>query len=87
MVSARLIKGDARFREEAQSTIDLIQQGAFELTYDSIKEVVFAIISKFGQDKPQIPFFSKVALESVQLQLESMGIKVSIARIGEVDCC
>lgn len=87
LVSARLIKGDSKFREKAQSTIDSIQQGAFELTYDSIKEVVFAIISKFGQDKPQIPFFSKVALESVQLQLESMGIKVSIAMIREVDCC
>ena len=83
LVSARLIKTDPTFCVAAQKVIDGIEPDAFTLNRDSIVQVVFAIISQHGGERPEIPFFSKVALDAVASQLRAMDIDVSISRIEE----
>ena len=65
-----------------------IEPNCFKLERDSVKQVVFAIISKVDAVRPEIPFFSKVALDAVCSQLAAMDIDVALARIKEVraDC-
>lgn len=84
LVSARLVKSDPGFRICAQNVIDKIEPNCFNLDRDSVKQVVFAIISKFDAARPEIPFFSKVALDAVCSQLGAMDINVALARIKEV---
>ena len=83
-VSAKLIKADPDFRAAAQKIVDHVVLSDFNLGKDCVKRVVFAIISKYGGDRPEIPFFSKVALDAVRSQLAAMDIPVSITRIREV---
>lgn len=45
---------------------------------------MYAIISKFDTARPEIPFFSKVALDAVCSQLAAMDIDVALARIKEI---
>lgn len=84
LVSARLIKSDPSFRKCAQGVIDKIEPNCFTLERDSVKRVVYAIISKFDTARPEIPFFSKVALDAVCSQLAAMDIDVALARIKEI---
>lgn len=88
LVSARLVKADPSFRKCAQVVLDKIEPNCFKLERDSVKQVVFAIISKYDAVRPEIPFFSKVALDAVCSQLAAMDIDVALARIKEVrgDC-
>lgn len=88
LVSTRLIKSDTSFRKCAQGVIDEIEPNSFDLEKDSVKQVVFAIISKFDDARPVIPFFSKVALDAVRTQLAAMDVDVALARIKEIrtDC-
>lgn len=48
-------------------------------------EVVFAIIQKGVQPRPQIPFFSMVSIRNVYKRLITRGFKVSILRIDTKD--
>lgn len=84
LVSARLIKSDPSFRKCAQGVIDKIEPNCFTLERDSVRRVVYAIISKFDTARPEIPFFSKVALDAVCSQLAAMDIDVALARIKEI---
>lgn len=88
LVSTRLIKSDASFRKCAQGVIDKIEPNSFDLGKDSVKRVVFAIISRFDDARPVLPFFSKVALDAVCTQLAAMDVDVALARIKEIrtDC-
>ena len=88
LVSARLVKADPGFRKCAQVVLDKIEPNCFKLERGSVKQVVFAIISKYDAIRPEIPFFSKVALDAVCSQLAAMDIDVALARIKEVraDC-
>ena len=52
-----------------------------KLTPRDPKTVVFAIISKKDEDRPNIPFFSKIAFCNVKNRLEMMGIEVSLAAV------
>lgn len=83
LVSAQLIKSDDVFRKKAQDRIDSVKPNCFTLNRDSIKEVVYAIITKYGDDRPRLPFFSMVSLDVARRRLESMGISVSLAMIKE----
>ncbi|WP_419005059.1 DUF6119 family protein [Collinsella stercoris] len=87
LVSAKLVKSDASFRSAAQEKINSIEPNGFILDRNSIKQVVFAIISKHGHARPEIPFFSKVALDSVCSDLTAMGIDIAMARIRENPAC
>lgn len=83
LVSAQLIKSDDVFRRKAQDKIDSVKPNCFTLKRDSIKEVVYAIITKHGEDRPRIPFFSMVSLDVARRRLESMDVNVSLAMIKE----
>lgn len=82
-MSAQLIKSDDVFRRKAQDKIDSVKPNCFTLKRDSIKEVVYAIITKHGEDRPRIPFFSMVSLDVARRRLESMDVNVSLAMIKE----
>lgn len=84
LVSARLVRSDSKFRSEAQKVIDAIEPNGFILNRDSIEKVVFAIICKNGNGKPELPFFSKVALEAVCSRLHAMDIDVCLTQIKEI---
>lgn len=83
LVSAQLIKSDDAFRRKAQDKIDSVKPNCFTLKRDSIKEVVYAIITKHGDSRPRIPFFSMVSLDVARRRLESMDVNVSLAMIKE----
>ena len=76
------------YTTSARATIDKIESNSFNLEKDSVKQVVFAIISKYDDARPVLPFFSKVALDAVCTQLAAMDVNVALARIKEIrtDC-
>lgn len=82
LVSARLIKSEDAFRKKA---LDKLKETApffnMDLNEDCISEVVYGIISKDAEDRPNIPFFSKVAFDYARKQLQLMGVGVSIKTI------
>ena len=47
-------------------------------------EVVIAIINKFTEERPKIPFFSKVAICFTIKNIKNYGFKVSIKNIINV---
>ena len=44
-------------------------------------EIIFGIISKYQDERPHIPFFSKITLKNVATTLQNYGYKVSLKRI------
>lgn len=84
-VSSQLVRADASFVNKAQKKIDESNsQLHYILSQDSVKEVVFGIISKDDAKKPAIPFFSKITLEETRKRLTSMNIKMSIRAIKKL---
>lgn len=82
LVSATLVKSDSRFRDKAMKKIaDRAPDFDFALEDDSVKEVVYGIITKDCDDRPRIPFFSKVTLDYVVRRLATMNIPVTIKAI------
>ena len=47
----------------------------------SNNKIVYAIISNQKQEKPKIPFFSKITLKHYHYQLKNWGYKVTIRNI------
>lgn len=81
-VSTRLVKSDADFRAKASKEIWENNPGFdFQLDENSVKEVVFGIITKEEGDRPKLPFFSKVTFDAVRSNLVAMGARVSIKAI------
>lgn len=86
LVSMDLIKTDQSFIEKANLKIsEYDKTGSFIIKEDSVKEVVYGIVSKRAGSLPQIPFFSKVTFLHVKKRLHAMGVKVSLAAIYEVE--
>lgn len=82
LVSADLVKSEKLFREEAQRVLNKSNpEFNFIITEDSISEVAFGIISKYAEERPNIPFFSKITINHVRRRLERYGIRVSIKTI------
>lgn len=82
LVSATLVKSDSQFREKAiAKLVGRAPDFDFALKNDSVKEVVYGIITKDCSERPQIPFFSKVTLDHVAKRLSMMNIPVSISAI------
>ncbi|MEG0426942.1 MAG: TIGR04141 family sporadically distributed protein [Akkermansia sp.] len=46
-------------------------------------EVVFGIISKINEERPSIPFFSKITFKNIASTLSNFGYKVSLKRISD----
>lgn len=81
LVSAECLK-DKNIRKQANKQID----GGFRLDEtDSFKaenyEVVFVIAKNKTPRRPDLPFFSKVALHNVALRLQLIGYKYSICGV------
>ena len=84
-VSSQLVRADQNFVGRAQKEIDKSNPALeFTLSRDSVKEVVFGIISKDDSEKPAIPFFSKITLEETRKRLASMNIGMSIHAIRKL---
>ena len=50
----------------------------FLLLHNTLREVVFGIVSENNMKRQELPFFSKVALASVKKQLKRMKIDVAL---------
>lgn len=86
LVSMDLVKSDRSFIEEANRQISKQDAtGKFEVNGASAKEVVYGIVSNCVGDIPHVPFFSKVAFLHVKKRLQTMGVRVSLAAIHEVE--
>ena len=82
LCTAELTRSDAAFVERANEVIESQAGGAsYAISSESPKEVVYAIITKRADDRPRIPFFSKIALRSVQRRLNAMGVDVAIKAV------
>ncbi len=83
-VSTKLIKDDKEFREKANSKIrEQADNKRFLINDDNLPTIILAIISKNDEQRPRIPFFSKLALKYVYRDLRSMGCKIYIKNIKE----
>ena len=81
-VSTMLVKSDAAFRNKALKILSETSPSfTSTLNPDSVKEVVYGIITKDDVDRPKLPFFSKVTLDAVRSNLLAMGAKVSVKAI------
>lgn len=78
VVSAELIKSDEEFIRLANEKITIDN---FKLSQDKKYEVIYAIISKYDDERPTIPFFSRVSINNSVKRLQSMDYKVSLKRI------
>lgn len=82
VVSAELILGDSEFRAKANIKIrELTDNQEFAVIEGKRPDVILGIISEKDSERPQIPFFSKVALRYAKRRLESFGCKLSIKNI------
>lgn len=82
VVSAELVLGDAAFRAKANIKIcELSNNQSFQISTAIRPDVILAIISDNDLERPQIPFFSKVALRYTKRRLETFGCKMSIKNI------
>lgn len=86
LTTAQLVRSDSDFLAKANVRIaqECSEHGEYSLTSMEPKEVVFGIITKDTQDRPNIPFFSKITFCAVKRQLEMMNVDVSIAAICKV---
>lgn len=83
VVSAELVLGDPLFVGKANEKIrELTTNPEFVIdTNGDRPTIILAIISKNEGERPQIPFFSKVALRYTRRRLETDGCKVYIKNI------
>lgn len=82
VVSAELVLGDPEFRAKANIKIEeLTDKKEFRIAEGSRPDVILAIISEKDVERPQIPFFSKVAIRYTKRRLETFGCKLSIKNI------
>lgn len=85
-VSAELLLNDSDFREKLNEKLD----DGWKLTNTNIRitpenyEIIYAIISNDPDERPNIPFFSKVALKNITRRLKSFGYNVSLKRIKSI---
>lgn len=46
-------------------------------------EVIFAVLSKYEENPPHIPFFSKITFKHITTSLNNLGYKVSVKSIKD----
>lgn len=83
MVSAELVLGDPVFVGKANEKIrERTTNPGFVIDNNGDRPtIILAIISDDEGERPQIPFFSKVALRYTRRRLETDGCKVYIKNI------
>lgn len=78
MVSAELINRSSEFVKKANEKIEDKQ---FKLKQGKKHEVVFGIISKYNEERPRLPFFSKITATKAAQEIKHNQFDVSIKRI------
>ena len=82
VVSAELVMGDAEFRSKANLKIkEQTDANEFLIKSDDKPTVIMAIISKYDEERPPIPFFSKIALKYTVRRLRTYGCEVYLKNI------
>lgn len=85
VVSAELVLGDMEFCKKANVKIREKTTNPNFLINDKNKmNIVFAIISRSSNERPHIPFFSKVTFRYIKRRLEAFGCTVSIKNIKNI---
>ncbi|MDP4272201.1 MAG: TIGR04141 family sporadically distributed protein, partial [Bacteroidota bacterium] len=86
IVSGELFVTDPEFRKNLNKK--LIKQ--WKLTRPEAKpdiskyEIIYGIISSVDEDRPHIPFFSKVSLKNAKRRLEGFGYSVKLKKITAI---
>ena len=82
VVSAELVMGDSEFLAKANLKIqEQTDNGNFLIRGGDKPTVILAIITKYKDLRPPIPFFSKIALRYTTRRLQTYGCKVFIKNI------
>lgn len=82
VVSAESVMSDGEFRSLANLKIkEETNNSEFLIPNNCHPTVILAIISKFNEERPPIPFFSKIALRHATRRLRAFGCRVSIKNI------
>lgn len=82
VVSAELIRTDKEFLKKANDKIkEVTNNKAFSVSDEKNPHVILAIISKMDVERPNIPFFSKVALRHTMRRLKAYNCNLEIKNI------
>ncbi len=82
VVSAESVMSDSEFRSKANERIKRESDNSnFLISANVHPTVILAIISKSNEERPPIPFFSKIALRYASRRLRAYGCKISIKNI------
>jgi uncharacterized protein (TIGR04141 family) len=86
IVSGELFISDKEFRKDLNKKL----RGQWKLKSSESKpnasdyEVIYGIISNIDEERPHIPFFSKVSFRNAKRRLESFGYTVKLKKISVV---
>ena len=73
--------GDAEFRSKANLKIkEQTDNDEFLIKSEDKPTVILAIISKYDEERPPIPFFSKIALKYTARRLRTYGCEVYLRK-------
>lgn len=87
IVSGELFVTDTEFRKSLNNKL----KGQWKLTKPDAKpdarkyEIIFCIISNVDEDRPHIPFFSKVSFKTTKRRLEGFGYTVKLKKITSLN--
>ena len=78
--------GDAEFRSKANLKIkEQTDADDFLINAGDRPTVILAIISKHDEERPPIPFFSKIALRYSVRRLQAYGCEVYLKNVKKAD--
>jgi len=85
VVSAELVITDKEFLKKANEKIqEVTDKKDFLISDGDHPDVILAIISKDDVDRPNIPFFSKVALRHMKTRLKAYNCNLEIKNIKKL---
>ncbi len=84
VVSGELFVSDAEFRQKLNEKLpdDWKHHSTESKPNAADYEVIYAIISNVDEDRPGLPFFSKVSIRNAKRRLESYGYAVKLKKIS-----
>ncbi len=90
-VTMQYLKSDLSFINDANKQIEKAVNASdgkefrdFQINENDDFTIVYAIVTKARENRPRIPFFSKVALLNAQRLISAMKVKVEIANIQDL---
>jgi len=84
VVSSELFISDPEFRQKLNEKLpdEWKYDNPLDRPIPSQYEVIYAIISKYDVDRPELPFFSKVSIKNAKRRIESYGYSVKLKKIS-----